>query len=142
MDKSEFYTMKGYELTDKRDITTAMEDYLEMILRLNRKDEGVRINDVAHMLHVRPSSASKMTANLREHGFVEFERYGKIKITEQGRVYGLYLIMRHETLNELLCTINMSKDETEQVEKIEHFIDFETIKNLRVFLDKYKEGRH
>ena len=35
MEPSAFYTMKGYELAADTQITTAMEDYLEMICRLD-----------------------------------------------------------------------------------------------------------
>lgn len=38
MESSAFYTMKGYELAADAQITTAMEDYLEMICRLEEEE--------------------------------------------------------------------------------------------------------
>lgn len=128
--KSDFYTFKGYQLNDDTRITSSMEDYLEMIYRLLKKQEVVRINELADRLHVKPSSASKMVSNLKYLGLVSFEKYGYIKPTDKGMAIGEYLLYRHDVLNDFLCLINNSEDETEQVEKIEHFLDEKTIKNI------------
>jgi DtxR family Mn-dependent transcriptional regulator len=116
--KSDFYTFKGYQLNDDTRITSSMEDYLE------------RINELADRLHVKPSSASKMVSNLKYLGLVSFEKYGYIKPTDKGMAIGEYLLYRHDVLNDFLCLINNSEDETEQVEKIEHFLDEKTIRNI------------
>ena len=77
MESSAFYTMKGYELAADAQITTAMEDYLEMICRLEEEEAGpVRIRALSQKLHVKPSSASKMVSNLREKGLVTAQKYG------------------------------------------------------------------
>jgi Mn-dependent DtxR family transcriptional regulator len=137
--KSDFYTLKGYELSGDTQITYAMEDYLEMICRMLRTRESVRINELAESLHVRPSSASKMAANLKYMGLVSFEKYGHIKITPTGESIGDYLLYRHEVLSGLLRLINRSQDETEQVEKIEHYLNQDTVRNIDKFLRQFKQ---
>ncbi|MGI6213798.1 MAG: metal-dependent transcriptional regulator, partial [Christensenellales bacterium] len=67
-----FYTFKGYQLNDKSQITSSMEDYLEMICRMLKKQDVVRINELADKLNVKPSSASKMVSNLKYLELVEF----------------------------------------------------------------------
>ena len=67
---SKFYTLKGYALQESNTITSSMEDYLEIIYRLSQTGEPVRLGAVANMLNVKPSSASKMVANLKNHGLV------------------------------------------------------------------------
>ena len=131
---SDFYTLKGYQLHDNTQITSSMEDYLEMICRMLKKQDVVRINELADNLHVKPSSASKMVSNLKYLGLVVFEKYGYIKPTIKGLAVGEYLLYRHDVLNEFLCLINHSEDETEQVEKIEHFLDEKTIKNIEKYI--------
>jgi DtxR family Mn-dependent transcriptional regulator len=108
-----------------------MEDYLEMICRMMKTQEFVRISVLAEKLHVKPSSASKMVNNLKMLGLVTFEKYGYIKPTEKGAVIGEYLLYRHDVIHEFLCLVNSSESELEQVEKIEHFLDKKTIDNLR-----------
>ena len=48
---------------------------------------------------------------------------------------GDYLLYRHNLLNQFLCYINHSDNELEQVERIEHFIDERTIRNIAIFLE-------
>ena len=107
-----------------------MEDYLEMICRILQKNEVVRIRELAENLHVKPSSASKMVNNLKEAGYIEFKKYGYIAITQKGLETGNYLLHRHRVLHDFPCLLNHTKDELEQVEKIEHFINKITIDNL------------
>lgn len=137
--KEEFHTLKGYELAEGSEITSSMEDYLEMICRLLKTEEYVRISVLAEKLHVKPSSASKMVNNLKMLGLVTFEKYGYIKLTEKGAVIGEYLLYRHEVINEFLCLVNNSESELEQVEKIEHFLNKKTIDNLKRITGKIKK---
>ena len=69
-----FYTQKGYEMRSGQTVTSAMEDYLEMICRQARTEGYARINFLAQRLNVRPSSASKMVYQLRDLGLVAFEK--------------------------------------------------------------------
>ncbi|MCL1843360.1 MAG: metal-dependent transcriptional regulator [Defluviitaleaceae bacterium] len=134
-EKNKFYTLKGYALLENNAITSSMEDYLEMIYRIHSAGEAVRIGALAENLNVKPSSASKMVGNLKKQGFVSSEKYGYIKLTDEGSEFGKYLVFRHDTLHRLLCHINRSENEVEQVEKIEHFINAETVENIKNFLD-------
>ena len=130
-----FYTLKGYALLEGNTITTSMEDYLEMIYRINASGEAVRIGTLAESLNVKPSSASKMVNNLKKQNLVSSEKYGHIKLTTDGQELGKYLVFRHDTLHNFLCYINQSQNELEQVEKIEHFINAKTVKNIKKLLD-------
>ena len=134
MSDNKFYTLKGYALLEGNIITSSMEDYLEMIYRIHTTGEAVRVGNLAEKLNVKPSSATKMVANLKNQGLVSSEKYGYIQLTEAGREFGQYLVSRHETLHRLLCYINQSESELEQVEKIEHFINPETVANIQRLL--------
>ena len=135
-DNNKFYTLKGYALLEGNTITTSMEDYLEMIFRIHSNGDAVRIGALAESLNVKPSSATKMVGNLKKHGLISSEKYEYIKLTDAGYKLGSYLVFRHDTLHQFLCYINQSDNELEQVEKIEHFINAETILNIRKLLDK------
>lgn len=136
--ESDFHTQKGYELAAKKRMTAAMEDYLEMICRLSQQDGYTRIHNLAHSLNVKPSSASKMVDNLKALNLVCSEKYGIIQPTESGLAAGNYLLYRHNLLNRFLCYINHSEDELQQVERIEHFINEQTIANISLFLEKHQ----
>lgn len=125
-----FHTQKGYELADESQLTAAMEDYLEMICRLSGEGGYTRISPLSRELQVKPSSASKMVDHLKELGLVRAEKYGCVTPTDKGRAMGRYLLYRHDLLNRFLCAINGTGGELEQVERIEHFIDERTVRNI------------
>ena len=142
MDKGElsgFYTLKGYQLQQNGTVTEAMEDYLEMICRRAKKEQVVRVSALAQELHVRPSSSSKMAAQLKEQGYVQFEKYGLIKPTDKGWALGEYLLERHRILQEFFCLVNDTQDELKLVEQLEHYIDRRTLQNLRQLLPTLRQ---
>lgn len=125
-----FYTLKGYQMNEGAELTTAMEDYLEMICRTSLESGIVRISDLSKMLNVKPSSATKMVQHLKELGYVNSEKYGQIELTEVGTAAGAYLLYRHDVISRFLCILNKSENELEQVEKIEHFLNRKTVENI------------
>ena len=135
LDDKKFYTLKGYALLEGNVITASMEDYLEMIYRIHSRGIAVRIGVLAESLNVKPSSATKMVGNLKKQGLVLSEKYGYITLTDTGCKLGKYLVFRHDTLHHFLCYINQSENELAQVEKIEHFFNAKTIRNIKKLLD-------
>ena len=138
--RNDFYTQKGYELHKTDDLTASMEDYLEMICRMLKGQDIVRIQALSENLHVKPSSASKMVNALKERGYISFQKYGYLTATPKGLEVGEYLLYRHDILHEFLCLLNHSENELEQVEKIEHYINRETVANLHLLLERLKSS--
>ena len=126
----EFFTMKGYRRRGSTDLTDAMEDYLEMIARMERSGDRIRVRALSDGLNVRPSSVSKMLGHLQENGYLTTEPYGDICLTDKGRAEGSYLLYRHEVILRFLCTLNGTDSELEQTEQIEHFLNQPTVRNL------------
>ncbi|MEA5060389.1 MAG: iron dependent repressor, metal binding and dimerization domain protein [Candidatus Pelethousia sp.] len=135
-----FYTLKGYQVHAQAEMTPAMEDYLEMIGRLLQNNEVVRIGELANVLHVKPSSTSRMIQQLTTYGYVNSQRYGYIRMTEKGKAMGDYLLYRHAVLQRFLCYLNKTESELEQVEKIEHFLNRHTVDNLNELTTKLEKG--
>ena len=130
----EFRTLTGYRDAEKKQITSAMEDYLEMIFRMAEEGKSVRVGDLARRLHVSPPSATKMIAHLAECGCVDAARYGYVSLTEYGRCVGGYLMTRHDTVHRFFCALNGTDSELEQTEKVEHFILPRTLIAMGKFL--------
>ncbi len=138
MDGKNFYTLKGYEQMNPPELSPAMEDYLEMIYRHLKEEPYIRVNQLAARLNVKPSSASKMAAKLTENGYLSFEHYGLIRLTNKGVEMGEYLYWRHGLVNAFFCFINQSENELELTERVEHFIDKKTALNLAAFLEQHQ----
>ena len=137
--KEEFYTLKGYQINEAGELTTAMEDYLEMIARLQQRG-SVRSGELSKMLHVKPSSVTKMVQQLDQAGYLQSEKYGAICLTEKGKELSGYLLYRHDVLHRFLCALNHTENELEQVEKIEHFLNHVTIENLHRLTEQLEQA--
>ena len=129
MEREEYYTLKGYRLREESPVTEAMEDYVEMLFREGGA-EGVRVGRLARLLHVRPSSVTKMAAVLRRQGLADYQPYGRITLTPQGTELGRYLLRRHQVLRRFFQLLNGPDSSLEEVEQLEHFIRPGTLDRL------------
>lgn len=139
----DFYTIRGYERLrqDNRMVTPTMEDYLEMIYRLSKDRGFTRIGDLAGALHVQPPSSSKMVQKLAEVSFLNYEKYGVIELTAQGRELGEYLVKRHETIERFLRFIGANGSVLEETEKIEHNLSSATVRQIMLLVQFIEENQ-
>jgi len=107
-----------------------------MIYRNTLNNENISIKDLSNYLNVKPSSASKMANRLKDLNLIDFEKYGQISLNEDGKNIGKYLLYRHNVLNNFFKLLNKNKYNLEQVEKIEHFIDYDTVRNIEKLIKK------
>ncbi|MFL0194506.1 metal-dependent transcriptional regulator [Clostridium sp. WILCCON 0269] len=119
-----FHTVRGYEILEKakKNLTHSMEDYLEMIYRCHLKEGYARINNLSELLNVKASSATKMVQKLTKSGFINYEKYGIIQLTEEGITIGKFLLNRHIIIEQFLNIIGVQKDILINVELMEHNI--------------------
>ncbi|MPM13182.1 Transcriptional regulator MntR [bioreactor metagenome] len=138
----EYYTLRGYKIKNEEVLSSSMEDYIEMIYRISFNSREIRVNELSEALNVQPPSTTKMIKRLSREGYVCYEKYGFIKLTDKGNDIGEYLLKRHKTIYEFLKIIGIEKDLLEQTEKLEHAINENTllrIKELTDFLNNCSE---
>jgi len=138
--ESDFRTVRGYQLANRQEglLTPALEDYLEMTYRICRENKYARVGQLSELLNVKPSSASKMIFKLAKLGYIEYDRYGVILMTDTGNQLGEYLLSRHQTLETFLRLIG-SPNCLEETELIEHTLSAATVRNLKTLLDFFQE---
>lgn len=134
----EFYTVRGYQLLgqNQNPLTPALEDYLEMIYRIGLEENFIRMNTLADFLNVKTSSATKMVQKLYSLGFVDYQKYGIISLTLQGKELGKFLFKRHNIIETFLKTLELSNDICMETELIEHNITPHTVENIEL-LNRY-----
>jgi DtxR family Mn-dependent transcriptional regulator len=137
LDNNEFRTVRGYQLLEqnKKMMTPAMEDYLEMICRNSLQEGFLRINKLAELLNVKASSASKMVQKLGELGLINYEKYGIITLSDTGKEIGKFLLERHSIIENFLRFLGCGEDVLLQTELIEHNINASTVENLKILND-------
>lgn len=144
MNNSKFRTVRGYQLLEqnKRLLTSAEEDYLEMIYRNSIQEGYLRINKLADLLNVKASSASRMVQKLGLIGMLKYEKYGIVILTESGKEIGEFLLHRHRVIESFLKNIGIGQNVLVETELIEHNVSTNTlrcIEMLNLFFDERSE---
>jgi Mn-dependent DtxR family transcriptional regulator len=135
-----FRTVRGYQLVNQRkdQLTPALEDYLEMTYRLSLESGYARVGRLSEMLHVKPSSASKMIFRLVDLGYLEYDPYDSILPTEKGREKGAYLLKRHDIVERFLGFIG-NPNPLVETELVEHSIERDTAFLLKTLMEFFNQ---
>jgi Mn-dependent DtxR family transcriptional regulator len=115
--------------------TPSIEDYLEVILELVEQKGYARSVDISEYLHVRPSSTTKMMQQLHRRGFLVYERYRGITLTEKGRTLAESVRERHELIAGFLRLLGVDDDTAHaDTEGIEHHLHRKTVGQIMKFV--------
>ncbi len=115
----------------------AMEDYLEQIHNLIEAKGYARVVDIAGNLGVSQASVTNMIQRLDAEGYVVYERYRGVTMTEAGRKIGQEIARRHEVLTRLLAGFGLDpKTVHEDVEGMEHHISRQTLDVLTLLMEE------
>jgi Mn-dependent DtxR family transcriptional regulator len=107
------------------------EDYLERIHELIEEKGYARVVDIASSLDVKQASVTSMVQKLGELGYVNYEKYRGLILTEKGREVALRIQRRHETLSRFFSLLGLdSKTQQADIEGIEHHLSPETLNCL------------
>lgn len=134
--------MPRNELLEGHKLTMSSEDYLESIYRIVTSqadgDEGVKSVDVAEQLDVSKASVNKAISTLRDAGMVEQTRYGKVRLTDEGRRYGARVWRSHRALRAFLRNDLGVDPEVADREAclIEHYLSDDTMNRLVGYLER------
>src|SRR5271166_1288111 len=107
------------------------EDYLERIHALIQDKGYARVVDIASTLGVKQASVTSMVQKLAELGYLNYEKYRGLILTDKGRAIAIGIKKRHQTLARFFSLFGL-KEETQQrdIEGIEHHLSSETVETL------------
>ena len=114
-------------------LSSQMEDYLEAIYHLCRKEGVARVKAIADRLEVTNPSVVGAIRKLKVRNLVVQERYGYVRLTDAGEEIAGAITHRHEVLSKFLEEILGLDRETASRDacKIEHAVSPETVRRLR-----------
>lgn len=75
----------GSGVAGPSELSPAMEDCLEAIVRLSEGEKGAKVTDIAEALRIAEASVTQGVTALRDAGLVVQERYGRVHLTEKGK---------------------------------------------------------
>ncbi|MGI9861301.1 DtxR family transcriptional regulator [Moorella naiadis] len=119
-------------------ISPAMQDYLEVILKLTENEGPVRVTDIAASLGIAKASVSQAMSTLASLKLIKQERYGPIELTLAGRREAARIQRRHQLLYRFLVEILGVDAGTAQKDAclIEHVVSPLTLARLAEYLEK------
>ena len=124
----------------KEDRTERMEDYLEVIYELVQEKGYATTVDISSYLNVSSPSVTKMMQKLDETGYLIYEKYRGIKLTNEGIRIARNIRNRHGLLAEFFMIIGVDEETANNdAEGIEHHLHPETMKKLEEFINELKK---
>ena len=118
-------------------LTSNMEDYMEAITMLADKNKVVRVKDIAKKLDIKMPSVTAALLKLKEMKLIEYEKYGYIELTNEGKDIADRVYNKHHCLSlffkEILC-LNHEDSDTEAC-KVEHALAENTCVQLHKFVE-------
>jgi Mn-dependent DtxR family transcriptional regulator len=125
--------------TIREDRTDRMEDYLEVIYELVRQKGYATTVDISDYLNVSSPSVTRMMKKLHETGFIRYEKYRGMSLTDKGIEVAKAIHKRHGILAEFFKMIGVQDDiANEDAEGIEHHLHSETLMKLEDFVRSLK----
>ena len=107
------------------------EDYLERIHELIERKGYARVVDIASSLKVRQASVTSMVQKLARGGFVKYEKYRGLLLTDKGRAVARKIQNRHATLSRFFSLFNLDAEtQRHDIEGIEHHLSPSTLEKL------------
>jgi DtxR family Mn-dependent transcriptional regulator len=123
--------------TDPAELTPVAQDYLKAVWSAQEwSDEKVTTKHLADRLGVGASTVSETVRRLSGQGLLEHERYGAIRLTDDGRRLALVMVRRHRLLETFLVSVlDVPWDEVDaEAEVLEHAVSDQLLDRIDALL--------
>ena len=126
-------------------VSQAEENYLKTVFKLSEKTEGsISTKSISLEMNTAAASVTDMLKRLSEKGYVLYEKYKGVRLSEKGQKLATGLIRRHRLWEVfLLEKLNFAWDEVHDIaEELEHIQSEKLINRLEAFLGYPKYDPH
>ena len=137
--------LKREKITVAPMITERVEDYLETIYLVVKRKGYAKVKDVAHQRDLSYASVTGMFQKLSEEGYVNYEKYSGVTLTEKGKEIAKSIYKRHKDLKRFLVFLGVPEEISESDAcELEHVVHPETMKRLMKlmsFIQQHEEWK-
>ncbi len=107
------------------------EDYLERIHELIESKGNAHVADIAQSLNVGQPSVTSMVQKLADEGYLRYEKYRSLTLTDAGRAVAERIRDRHVVLASFFTLFDLDDDtQARDIEGIEHHLSSDTLNTL------------
>lgn len=140
-DSKRLDSIKAAHQSARAGSSSRVEDYLEVISELVELKGYATTLDISRYLNVSAPSVTKMLQRLDEGGYLEYEKYHGINLTNKGNQIADTIRQKHGILLEFFEILGIGHDTANRdVEGLEHHLNPKTIKQLRKFITFLKSN--
>lgn len=124
-------------MNKKNELSESLEDYLETILYLQNMHIVARSKDIATKMGVQRGSVTGMLKNLSQKGLINYEPYGFITLTLEGKKIAREIERRHIIIKDFLSRVLQIEDGKADITacRMEHVMDKATVNMLVKFIN-------
>ncbi|HUL39845.1 MAG TPA: metal-dependent transcriptional regulator [Methanomassiliicoccales archaeon] len=108
------------------------EEYLEAVYDLTQEGDAARTNDIAERMRVSPASATEMVQRLSGEGYLSYERYKGVSLTEKGMAVAKKIKRKHRLVERFLVDVLGAKkgEFHDEACRLEHAISDESERRI------------
>jgi Mn-dependent DtxR family transcriptional regulator len=119
-----------------------MENYLEAVYELSKKDGSVRLTDIAMRMDVTKSTANTAMSILAQKGLVTNKKYQQIYLTDAGLEMAGLISEKHHIIQRFFTDILKIDFDTANTDAcaIEHVISSKSVSAMHEFLRNFSEN--
>ena len=119
-------------------ISKALEEYLKTIYVLKKQNENVRVTDIANSMNCSKPSVNKAINILKDNGYLNYEAYGTIEMTEKGENLAKKILETYDIVYLFLKDVLglESEDAEKEAQKIKLSMNDNTINSLAKYIHK------
>ena len=116
------------------------EDYLERIHELIESKGNAHVADIAQSLNVGQPSVTSMVQKLADEGYLRYEKYRSLTLTDAGRAVAERIRDRHVVLASFFTLFDLDDDtQARDIECIEHHLSSDTLNTLADLTEFFEE---
>ncbi len=111
------------------------EKYIERIYEIKKKKGYIRAIDLAKEMNIKPSSVTEMLQKLSRDGYIKYEKYRLLDLTDKGLNLAEKLEKTHQAIKKLLMHIGVDESTADRDAcLIEHILSRESINKIENFV--------
>jgi len=133
------------QIINSMERTPVIEEYIKRVYQLEQKySRRVRTTEIAEAVDRTQASVTHMIQKLDDEGFVHYEEYKGVTVTEAGKEIALELTRKHRLLETFLTEqLGVAwPDVHEEADRLEHYISNEFTNRLADLLGNPRKDPH
>jgi DtxR family Mn-dependent transcriptional regulator len=130
-------------MTEKKPwLSNSLEDYLEIILALEKRNKVARVKDIAEEMGVLRGSVTSALKKLGQKDLINYKPYNYITLTPKGITIAKEVRRRHDVIKDFLINVLQINPEKAEINacRMEHVMDKACVDRLVQFI-KYIHTR-